>query len=465
MSSRQLTGLILASALITFDGTATMIALPAIGRDLSAPMPRLQWIANGPLLALAAMLLPSGTFADRFGHVRVLRIGLMLFAVASVVCSAAWSDIAIIAAKFGQGVGGALILPAALALLRAAHDDAAERTRVFGVWAAWTGVASAAGPLVSGLLVDLMSWRVIFLSSMAVGLIAVGLLRQEATVLRARGGDVPALATVALMVVVGASAYLLMKGSRSGFTDAFLLIPAAFVIAGSVALARDPRREVLLPHDLLRAPNCLAANAVTFGLYFGMFGLSFLLALYVQQVLQHSALWAAGVLLPISLMLLFAERFGRLTASIGSRWLVMGGAIAGAGGIAWIGTVPHPVPFWSHIIAGTTLFGLGISIAVSALTHAAVAAVPEQCAGAASGLNHAVVRIAGLISVALLGSIAAPGASDLISGEGFQRAVLLCAAVVAVGGLAGSARLRDHEAGGVRGRGQLATVPARSPAE
>jgi len=450
MPRPQLTALILASALITLDGTATTIALPAIGRDLSAPMPRLQWIVNAPLLALAAMLLPAGTIADRFGHVRVLRTGLLIFMAASLACAAAWSDAALIGARLGQGAGGALVLPAVLAALRGAYDDAAERTRVFGVWAAWTGAASAAGPLLAGMLVDVLSWRAVFLPSIAVGLVSLILLKRERPVaVGDRSGPVPGIATAALMVLLGAFAYLLMHASRSGLTDPSLLVPAALAVAGGVALIRDPRRQVLFPGELLSARNCLPANATTFALYFGMFGLSFLLVLYVQQVLHYSALWAAVVLLPISIMLLFAERFGRLTSSVGTKWLVLGGALPAAGGLAWIGSAPHPVPFWSHIILGTTLFGLGLSIAVSALTHAAVAAVPEECAGAASGLNHAVVRAGGLISVALLGSIAAPGASDVISAEGFQRALLLCAAVVAAGGLAGSARLRDDEAGGV----------------
>jgi hypothetical protein len=107
------------------------------------------------------------------------------------------------------------------------------------------------------------------------------------------------------------------------------------------------------------------------------------------------------------------------------------------------------VPFWSGLIAGTGLLGLGLSLAVSALTHAAVAAVPDTCAGAASGLNHAVVRAAGLVSVALLGSIAAPGLSDAVTAEGFQRAMIMCAAVVAAGGVAGAVLLRDEEPGGV----------------
>jgi MFS family permease len=148
-------------------------------------------------------------------------------------------------------------------------------------------------------------------------------------------------------------------------------------------------------------------------------------------------------------MLLLAERFGRLTSMVGTKPLAIGGVVTAAAAVIWIGSAPHPVPFWSHLMVGTTVFGLAMSVAVSSLTHAAVAAVPETCAGAASGLNHAVVRTAGVIAVALLGSIATPGASEDISAEGFRVAVLVCAAVVGAGGLAGSARLRDHEPGGL----------------
>jgi MFS family permease len=447
MPRRQLTALILASALITLDGTAATIALPAIGRDLSAPMSGLQWMANAPLLALAALLLPAGTLADRLGHVRMVRVGLLIFVTASLGCAAAWSDTAIIAARLGQGAGGALVLPGALAALRRASEDAAERTRIFGVWAAGTGAASAAGPLLGGALVDVISWRAVFLPAAILGLVSVVLLKRDAADV-ARSGPVPRVAAAALVVMLGAFAYGVMHVSRSGLKSTLLLIPLAIALAGAAVLIRDPRRQVLFPGELLRARNCLPANTATFTLYFGMFGLSFLLVLYVQQVLDYSASWAAVVVLPISIMLLLAERFGRLTSTVGTKWLVLGGVLAAAGGIGWIGSAAHPVPFWSHLILGTALFGLGISLAVSALTHAAVAAVPEQCAGAASGLNHAVVRAAGLTAVALLGSLAAPGTSDTLSAEGFRRAVFICAAVVAAGGLAG-ARLRDDEAGGL----------------
>ena len=225
-------------------------------------------------------------------------------------------------------------------------------------------------------------------------------------------------------------------------------------VASAVALVLSRGRHHLFPRELLRARNCLPANATTFALYFGLFGLSFLVVLYVQQVLHTSALWSAVVLLPMSASLLLAERFGTLATRIGTRPLVVTGAVAAAAGLAWIAASPHPVPFWSRMMVGTGLFGLGLSIAVSTLTHAAVAAVPVTCAGAASGLNHAVVRAAGLAAVALLGSVAAPGVSDAISAEGFRRAMLVCTAIVAVGGIVGTVPLRDQAPGGVQASGE-----------
>jgi hypothetical protein len=295
-----------------------------------------------------------------------------------------------------------------------------------------------------------MSWRAVFLPSAAVGLVSLVLLKADSSVKMGQRSDpVPGRAMAALIVLFGASAYVLMAGSQKGVNNTLVLLAAALAIMAGVMFRRDPRRQILFPRELLHARNCLRANTVTFGLYFGMFGLSFLLVLYVQQVLGHSAVWAAIVVLPISIMLLFAERFGRLTSMVGTRWVTLAGALPAAGGIGWIASAAHPVPFWTHMIAGAMLFGLGMSVTVSAVTHAAVAAVPEDCAGAASGLNHAVVRAAGLTSIALLGSIAAPGASEVISADGFQQAVLLCAGIVAAGGVAGGASLRDDTAGGV----------------
>jgi MFS family permease len=450
MPSAQLAGFILASALITLNGTATTIALPAIGHDLGTSVFRLQWISNAPLLSLAALLLPAGMVADRFGRVRVIRVGLVTFVAGAIACMLAPTDVALIGATFVQGAGGALVLPAALAPLRDAYSDAAERARVFGLWAAGTGVASAVGPLLAGGLVDIVSWRAVFAPSAAAAVAAILLVKGDvAGAAPTRRHPVPLVATLAMMLMLGAAAYLLMSLVGGDVDTRHVVVPVVIIVAAAVPLARDRQRHLLLPRELLGSRNCLPANASTFALYFGMFGLSFLVALYTQQALGYSALRAALVLLPISVMLFLAEPFGRLTTRVGTRALISAGALSAAAGLYWMASGPHPLPFWSRLIVGTASFGLGISLAVSALTHAAVAAVPETCAGAASGLNHAVVRAAGLIAVALLGSLAAPGVSDAISAEGFSRAMTICAAVVGVGGVLGSVWLRDEEPGGI----------------
>ena len=451
MRRRDLAGLILASAVITLDGTAATLALPAIGRDLAVPVSQIQWISNAPLLMLAAMLLPAGAIADRWGRIRMARLGVVLFAAASAACIAAPSAPWLIAARGVQGLAGALVLPSVLAVLRAALADPAERTRTFGIWAAWTGVASAAGPLVGGGLVDLGSWRAVFAVSAGAALAAAVLLRGRAPVAQPSSArPVPAVATVALTLLLGSLAYALIEAPDTGWRSAPVLLAGALAAAGGTLLRVAPKRHVLFPRELLGAHNCLPANGATFALYFGMFGLSFLLVMYTQQVLGFSALRAAIGLLPISVMLFLAEPFGRLAPRLGTRRIiVIGGCLAGAG-ILWIGLGPHPLPFWSHILAGTAAFGLGVSLAVSALTHAAVSAVPESCAGAASGFNHAVVRGAGLIAIALLGSLAAPGRADAVTVEGFRQAMIVCAALVAAGSAVSALLVRDEKAGGLR---------------
>jgi MFS family permease len=451
MDSRRLCGVILASALVTLEGTATTVALPAIGRDLSASMAHLQWIVNAPLLALAALLLPAGTLADRYGRGPAIVAGLAVFVAATVWCATAQSAAGVVAGRLAQGCGGALLLPACLALIRDTYSDAAERTRVLGLWAAATGAASAAGPLLAGAFVDLWSWRGVFIPSALVGVAALFLI---GSAFRGWTGTstapVPWKATASLIVLLGATAYSLMHAQEMrGAQLAASLATGA--IAGALLL-RERQRDVLFPRELVAARNCVSANAITFALYFGVFGLSFLLVLYVQQVRQYSASMAAIVLLPSSVMLLLAGRFGGWTTRFGTRSMIVTGSVAAAAGIALFGISAHPVPLWPHTMVGSGLFGLGISLTVAALTHAAVAAVPEACAGAASGLNHALVRIAGLVAVALLGSIAASDGSGAVSAEGVQRAMLVCAAVVGFGGVLGSALLRDEEPGGLEAR-------------
>ncbi len=449
MRGRELGALILASSLITLDGTAVTVALPAIGRDLGVSLSRLQWITNAPLLMLAALLLPAGAVADRYGRRRAVHAGLVVSLFGSAVAFGSADGTLLVTGRLVHGAGSALILPAVLAILRSAYHDPAERVRKLGAWAAATGAAGVLGPLLGGVLVDVVSWRAVFLVPAACALTASVLLG------RGRSGDsapsrqpVPVVAGLALVGLLGAVAYVLIEGVGDGWRAPGVL-GAALMIPVSAAVFGGSRRGALLPRELFQARNCIFANAATFALYFGLFGISFLLVLYTQQELQYSGTWAAASVLPISLMLLFAEPFGRLAARLGTRGVVIVASLVASAGVLWIATGTSPLPFTSRIVVGAAAFGLGISLAVSALTHAAVSAVPDSCAGAASGFSHAIVRAGGLVAIAFLGSLAAGGQADGISVEGFHQAMWICGLVVGAGGIAAGSLLRDDEPGGL----------------
>ena len=214
----------------------------------------------------------------------------------------------------------------------------------------------------------------------------------------------------------------------------------------------DPRESSGLGatlRDVLRAPNCTAANIITAALYFGLFGVSFLLPIYMQTVLGSSATWAGVSLFPISLVLLFSERLTQVAAGRGSRLVITTGALAAGGGILWLATGPDPLPFWSHIVPGTTIFGVGLALAVGPLTHAAVSSLPSSCAGIASGVPHATVRAAGLAAIAAVGTIGAGSGAASLTPDGFRAALSVCAAIVIVPGVLGARAIRDDQCGGI----------------
>jgi MFS family permease len=398
MSTAAFVALILSSALVTLDGTAVNVALPAIGRDLDARFSELQWITDASLLMLALLLLPAGIVGDRFGRRRVTMLGLAAFGATSVACGAAPGVRWLIAARLAQGAAAAFIVPGAIAILRATYVDEKERARVFGIWAGWSGLASAAGPLLGGALADTLSWRAVFFVSAAI-----------------------TLPTLVLMRWVPESC------DRRGLT-----VRATLAAVG-------------------RTPNCLAGNIATFVLYFGLFGLSFLLAVYTQDVLGYSGTWAAVALLPVSLMMLaLSEWFGRMGTRYGPRRLLTAGSVAAGAGIMWVASGAEPLAFWTRIVAGTTLFGFGLAMAVAPMTHAAVSSVPNDCAGAASGVNNAVVRAAGFLAIAVLGSLASAGPDDgRLSTESFREALMVCGGLVLVSGVLLSQLIRDSQRGGL----------------
>src|SRR5688500_9260987 len=264
MSGRELAALLVASALVTFDGTAATVSLPAIVRDLHVSFGHTQWISGAPLLTMAALLLTGGTLADRYGRLRLLRSGVVLFGAGSIASAFASSGEILIAGRAVQGAGAALLLPAAVAHLRTVYTEPTERTRRFGVWAAWTGVASAIGPVLGGLLADVLSWRAVFVTSGAAAAVALVLLRGTRDARCRRGAPRPPQGALALSVSLPAPASLLIGARTHGWSSPRMRITAGLCPVSTRLLVRSARRRSLLPRELRPTRNCVPANGATF---------------------------------------------------------------------------------------------------------------------------------------------------------------------------------------------------------
>ena len=436
-----LVGTILGSGAVFVEGSVTMVALPAIARDFHLGIAGLQWVLNGYLLTLSALILLGGALGDRFSRRRVFALGLAGFTVTSIGCALATNLTMLVLARALQGMAGALVVPNSLALLETTFSDA-ERGAAVGHWAAWSAVSSAFGPLVGGLLVDAASWRWVFVcivpfAAMAVAAVGIG---HDAAESRASHGDVDvagaALVTLGLAGVVGA----LIAGPDVGFTRP---VPLAALIGGLallVAFVEVERRATnpLLPLDIFRVRQFTGVNATTLLVYAALNGLFFLLMLQLQTAMGYSAVRAGASLLPINgLMLVLSPIAGRLAARVGARLLMVAGSLVAAGGMLLFTLVKPGATYATSVLPAAVVFGVGLACFVAPLTSVALSALGEERAGLASGVNNAVARLAGLLAVASIPLAAGLGGVQELAGatvsRGFTRAMIICAALCVAG--------------------------------
>ncbi len=441
---------VLGSGIAQLDGTVVNVALPHIGDDLSVGLSALQWVVTGYTLTLAAFLLLGGGLGDRYGRRKLFTIGVAWFALASVLCAAAPNAPFLIAARALQGVGGALLTPGSLAILQTsfAEDD---RGRVIGAWSGLTGVASATGPFLGGWLIDVSSWRWIFLLNLplAAGVLLVSARyvpesRDPSAVGRPdwTGGVLAGLA-------LGALTYGLIEGPAHGF-DALAI---AMLVAGALLLVaflgfERVRPNPMLPLSLFRNRQFDAANAVTFAMYGALTAFLFLTPVQLQTVSGYSAVFAGSALLPVTaLMLALSARSGALAARIGPRLQMSVGPLIVAGGMLLLTRVGADANYLTTVLPAALVIGLGLSTTVAPLTAAALAAVPGDRAGIASGVNNDVARTAGLVAVAVLPGLAGISGDDYRRAgafdAGFQHAAYICAGLLAVAGIIAVLTIRN----------------------
>jgi EmrB/QacA subfamily drug resistance transporter len=451
---------ILGSGLAGIDATVVNVALPAIGRDLDTDFAALQWTVTAYSLTLASLILLGGSLGDRYGRRRVFCIGVTWFAIASLLCGLAPTAPLLIAARALQGVGGALLTPGSLAMIQAsfARED---RGKAIGAWSGLGGVATAIGPFVGGYLVEAASWRWVFLIN--VPLAAVVLVVAQRHVPETRDHTItgrldPAGAALGA-IGLGGLTYALIEAPSQGNGSPAVLTSAAIGVLALVAfvVAEAKQRSPMLPLGVFRSTQFSAANAVTFVVYGAFGGVLFLLVLQLQVVSGFSPIVAGTALLPITvIMLLFSARSGQLASRIGPRLQMSVGPLVVAAGLLLMLRIGPDASYLSDVVPAVAVLGSGLATMVAPLTATALAAVEDEHAGIASGVNNAVARAAALIAVAVLPAVAGltgevyddPPAFD----DGFRLAVVISAVLLVAGGALAAATIRNDLLGPDAGR-------------
>ncbi|MBO8196278.1 DHA2 family efflux MFS transporter permease subunit, partial [Streptomyces oryzae] len=446
---------VLGSAMGFLDATVVNVALPAIGRDIGADVSELQWVLDGYLLTLAALILLGGSLADRYGRRRVFTLGVVCFMIPSVLCAVAPTAGVLILARALQGVGAALLTPGSLAIIQATYR-AADRPSAIGAWSALTGVASALGPIVGGYLIDAFSWRWIFLLNVPIGLFVVAVTARRVPESRdpAATGRLDlrgaALATVGLAGIT----YALIEGPR-GESPGWLTGAALVLGLGALTgFAQTERRATspMLPPGVFTARQFLSANAVTFVVYAALGGVFFLLVVFLQTSLGYTPLYAGAASLPVTLLMLaLSSRAGALAQRIGPRIpLTVGPLLLAAGMLLMLRIQVGEGSLGAYavsVLPAVVVFGLGLTTTVAPVTATALAAAPAEHSGVASGVNNAVSRVAQLAAVAALPVLAGIGGSDFQDprafADGFRAAMLITAGLAVAGALLAFATIRS----------------------
>jgi EmrB/QacA subfamily drug resistance transporter len=410
---------ILGSSLAFVDGSVVNVSLVAIGRSLQADANALQWVINTYLLPLSALLLLGGAVGDRYGRRRVFIAGVMVFATASIACACAPGMPILLVGRLVQGIGAAMLLPNSLAILGQTFAGQ-EKGRAIGVWAASAAIAGAAGPVLGGWLIDLDSWRDIFLlniplSAAAITLAFLHIPHDPDGADEALDVFGAAFATLGL----GALAWALTVGSgRRGWTPIAIAagLAAIVMLVGFILSERRAGAGAMLPLELFASRTFIGLTLVTLFLYGALGGLLVLLPYLMIKASSYSATEAGAALLPLPLVLsIMSPLWGSIAARTGSRRPLAFGSLIMGGGFLLALRTGAAVTYWTGVFPALLVVAVGMSVVVAPLTTAVLSSVDARHAGSASGFNSAIARAGGLIAVALLGSVLSLEGAPLVA--------------------------------------------------
>ena len=442
---------VLGSAMASIDATVVGIALPAIGKDFHANLAALQWVVTAYTLTLAGLLLFAGALGDRYGRKLVFVIGVIWFALASLLCGVALNDAMLIAARALQGVGAALLTPGSLAIIEASFVPA-DRGKAIGAWSGFAGVGSAIGPFIGGWLIQAVSWRLIFAINVPIAALVVAVsLRHvpESRDMRAAGRVDVAGGTLVTLGLIGLT-YGLIEAPIKGWTSPLPLTALILGVALLAAFIWWERRaeQPVMPLGLFRSSQFSAANVATFVVYAALGGAFFLLPIQLIQVSGYTALDAGISLLPVTaIMLALSARSGDLAARIGPRLQMTVGPLVIGAGLALFARIGPSGDYLTDVLPAVVVFGIGLAINVAPLTSTVLGAVSAEHAGAASAINNDVARAAGLIAVAVLPAAAGLSGASYLHPEafsaGFRTATFISAGLCVFGAVIAGLTIRN----------------------
>ena len=439
----------LASFMMALDALIVTTAFATIRTDFNATVETLQWAVNAYNLSFAVLLLTGAALGDRFGRQRLFAAGIALFTLASMACALSDGAVWLIAARFVQGAGAALVMPIGMAMLSAAFARE-ERARALGIFSGVTGFALIVGPAIGGLICQTLGWRFVFWINLPIGMVAIALTFAR---LRESFGPRAALDIPGLTTVAGAALAImwgLLRGNISGWTSSEVLGAfVAGVLFAAMFVIREWRADApMVPMRLFGTPAFSAGVAASFLFYAAMYGVLFLLPQFLQTVLGFGPLDAGLRLLPwTATLFVIAPVAGALVNRFGERSLVATGLLMQTIGLGWIATIAAPGIGYSALVAPLVLAGTGVSMAMPAAQNAILSSVAVTEMGKASGIFNMARFLGGMFGIAVMvAAFSANGAAHSAAGfgRGFTAAITVAAALSLLGAFAGLALPARH---------------------
>jgi EmrB/QacA subfamily drug resistance transporter len=437
-----------AQFVVVLDASIVNVALPSIGEALDFSQENLPWVVNAYVLTFGGFLLLGGRMADLLGRRRVFMAGLMLVAVASLAAGFASTEGQLIAARAAQGLGAAIISPAALSIVTTTFSDGSERNKALGVWGAVAGSGGAAGVLLGGILTDGLGWEWVLWVNVPVSLIAFALSPRLIAESRAehetRAFDVAGAVTVTAALSILVYAVIDATDAGWGSTQTLGLIGLSVALLAAFVAIELRSAKPLMPFSIFRIRTLTGANVVGLLVGASLFSMFFFISLYMQQVLGYSAIHAGLSYLPLALVIMATATIAsQLVTRFGYKPVLAAGLLFIVAGLVWFSRVSVGGGFTTDILGPSLLAAAGLGFSFVTTTIAAVSGVEETEAGLASGLINTSQQIGGALGLAVLSTVATSRTDDLLSSggtspvdaltEGFQTAFLGGAAIAALG--------------------------------